>query len=280
MNSPLLINFCPTGMLPRKGDTPHVPVSPQEIIEEVHQACQLGITLVHLHARTNEGAPTWQPEVYQEIISGLRRHCPELVICASTSGREAASLEQRSAVIELRPDMCSLTLSSLNFPQGASVNAPETIQALANKMRAHGVRPELECFDLGMLNYGKYLLSKGIIEGPCYWNLIFGNIAGAQASLSDIAAMAQQVPAGSVVALGGIGRFQLRVNSIAIAAGLGVRVGLEDNLWLDSRRTRLATNLELLERVHRLREEHERPLWESREFGEHGFYNAERISRV
>jgi 3-keto-5-aminohexanoate cleavage enzyme len=280
MNPPLLINFCPTGMVPGKDDSAHVPVHPQEIIEQVHQANELGITIAHLHARDAAGAPTWKPDVYAEIFAGVRRHCPELVICASTSGRDVQDVERRGAVIELRPDMCSLTLGSLNFINQASLNAPQTIQALAAKMRAFGVHPELECFDLGMVNYGKFLLSKGILTGPGYWNLIFGNVASAQANVQEIAALTQAVPAGATVALGGIGRFQWRVNSVAVALGLGVRVGLEDNLWLDARRSRLATNLGLLERVHQLRELHERPLLTAREFGNGGYYNTERVPGI
>ena len=105
-----IINFCPTGMVPTKAHTPHVPVSPEEIIEEVHQADELGITIAHLHAREDDGSPSWKPERYAQIVEGVRKHCPELVICLSTSGRNFPEFDKRSAVIELEPDMCSLTL--------------------------------------------------------------------------------------------------------------------------------------------------------------------------
>ena len=110
-----VINFVPTGMVPTKEMTPNVPISPAEIIEQTHEAYEVGITIAHLHARDKDGVPTWKPEVYKEIFEGVRKHCPDLVICGSTSGRNFPEFEKRSAVIELKPDMCSLTLSSLNF---------------------------------------------------------------------------------------------------------------------------------------------------------------------
>jgi len=111
MTIPLIINFTPTGMIPRKEQTPHVPVSTDEIIEEVHKADELGITMVHLHARNNDGNPTYKADVYDKILSGLRKHCPDLVLCVSLSGRDFPEIEKRSEVLQLKPDMGSLTLS-------------------------------------------------------------------------------------------------------------------------------------------------------------------------
>lgn len=116
-----IINFCPTGMVPVKEQTPHVPLSPSEIIEQVHEAYEIGITIAHLHARDEQGAATYKKDIYQKIFAGVRKHCPGLIICGSSSGRNFNEFEKRSAVIELQPDMCSLTLSSLNFFQQASI---------------------------------------------------------------------------------------------------------------------------------------------------------------
>jgi 3-keto-5-aminohexanoate cleavage enzyme len=267
------INFCPTGMVPTKQATPHVPISPQEIIEEVHQAYEIGITIAHLHARDTDQSPTYRKSVYQEIFEGVRTHCPGLIICGSTSGRKDPEFEKRSEVIDLRPDMCSLTLSSLNFIKQASLNSPDMIHQLAQKMMDHGVVPELECFDLGMINYGQYLIQKGVITGPFYWNLLFGNIAGFQANLLHISTAIQQLPGDHVVALGGLGDYQLSVNAIAVACGYGVRTGIEDNIWWDRKRTRLCTNIELLNRIHDLIEFHQNELYLSTELGNLGFYN-------
>ncbi|MBF2053261.1 MAG: 3-keto-5-aminohexanoate cleavage protein [Candidatus Sericytochromatia bacterium] len=258
-DSEIIINFCPTGMIPTREMNPHVPISPQEIIEQTHEAYELGITVAHLHARLPDQSPTHEPEIYAEMMQGLHRHCPDLILCLSTSGRNVPEFEKRSAVIELYPDMCSLTLSSLNFAQGASLNSPDMIQRLLAKMLGYGVTPELECFDLGMINYGKYLIQKYELPSDrIYWNLLFGNIFGAQTQLSQMGAMLDQIPPAHWLSVGGLGDYQLQAHAIAIASGRGVRVGLEDNLWLDRQRSRPASNLALLQRVHQLLEIHEK----------------------
>jgi uncharacterized protein (DUF849 family) len=272
----LIINFTPTGMVPMKNVTPHVPVSPAEIIEEVHAGYELGITVAHLHARRPDGAPAFERDIYAEIFDGVRRHCPELVICASLSGRTFPAFEQRSEVLELRPDMASLTLGSMNFAREASVNSPEMIASLIEKMDRFGVRPELECFDGGMINYARYLITKSLLRPPFYFNILVGNIATAQDDLLQTGLLIRQLPEGSYWALAGIGAAQLRANTLAIIEGGGVRVGLEDNIWFDAHRTRLATNLDLLRRVHDLAAVFERPVMKPAVFGALGFYNSTR----
>jgi 3-keto-5-aminohexanoate cleavage enzyme len=248
----IVINFCPTGMVPQKSQTPFVPISPQEIIEQTHEAYEIGITIAHLHAREEDGMPTFKKGINQEIFEGVRKHCPDLILCGSSSGRNFPEFEKRSEVIELKPDMCSLTLSSLNFLRQASVNSPDMIIQLAEKMNEYGVIPELECFDLGMINYGNYLIKKEVLKGPFYWNLLFGNIAGFQANASHIGLAIQEINPNHTIVLAGLGDSQLAVNSIAIALGYGVRVGLEDNLYWDMEKKKLATNLDLLKRIHEL----------------------------
>jgi 3-keto-5-aminohexanoate cleavage enzyme len=262
-----IINFCPTGMIPTKLINKNTPILTNEIIEQTHEAFELGITSVHLHARLENEKPTFEKRVYQKIIEGVRKHCPKLIICCSTSGRDFPSIEQRSEVIELYPDMCSLTLSSMNFINTASVNKPDIIEALLDKMIDFGVNPELECFDLGMINYGKYLLKKKQIDTPSYWNLIFGNIAGIQPTYSQIGAALSEMPQGHFISLGGIGEYQLMTNSLAVASGLGVRVGLEDNIWYDKNKTIKASNIMLLKRIHQLIEINQKELMSSTELG-------------
>ena len=272
----IVINFCPTGMVPTKEMTPNVPISPSEIIEQTHEAYELGITIAHLHAREKDGIPTWKPEVYKNIFEGVRKHCPDLIICGSTSGRNFPEFEKRSAVIELKPDMCSLTLSSLNFIRQASVNDPGMIVKLVQKMTEYGVVPELECFDLGMINYGRYLIDKKYIEGPFYWNLIFGNIAGFQASFNQIGIALNDIPKDHFVSLAGLGADQLPVNSTAISMGYGARIGIEDNIWWDEKRSRHVSNIELIKRSHELIEINQKTFFNPKEFGELGFYNRKR----
>jgi uncharacterized protein (DUF849 family) len=263
MSMDLLINFTPTGMIPTKAINPHVPITIAEIVDNVHQAVEIGITMVHLHARDEiTGNPTYKPEVYGRIIEGIRSFSKELVICVSLSGRGIKEFEHRAAPLQLegnlKPDMGSLTLSSLNFNNMESVNSPEMIQKLALTMKTNGILAELEAFDAGMVNYAKYLEKKELLEPPHYFNLLLGNIACAQADLLHAGIMIRDLPAQSVWSLAGIGNSQLMINSIAIACGGGVRIGLEDNIWFDSGRKRLATNQDLLRRIHDLANANER----------------------
>ncbi|BFP43397.1 3-keto-5-aminohexanoate cleavage protein [Flavobacteriaceae bacterium GF1] len=253
----LIINFTPTGMIPTKEMTPHVPVAINEIVEDVLRASELGITMVHLHARDKKsGEPTYKKEVYATIIEGIRSHAPELVICVSLSGRNFSELQQRADPLyltgNLKPDMGSLTLSSLNFNRVASMNSPKMIQDLARIMKERKIIPELEVFDSGMINYAKYLETKGLIQPPHYFNLLFGNIACAQSDLLHAGVLLNDLPKNSLWSIAGIGKTQLPMNAIAVAMGGGVRVGLEDNIWWDDQRTHLATNYDLLKRIHDL----------------------------
>jgi len=259
----LIINFTPTGMIPTKEMTPHVPITVQEIVEDIHEAVDIGITMVHLHARDEKtGEPAYKAEVYGDIIAGIRKFCDDLVVCVSLSGRTFKEFEKRAAPLELtgdvKPDMGSLTLSSVNFNREASVSSPEMIQQLAEAMKLRGILPELEAFDIGMVNYAKYLEKRGLLEPPHYFNLILGNVACAQADLLHAGVMIRDLPPGSFWSLGGVGDCQLMVNSIAVAAGGGVRVGIEDDIWYDPARTKLARNADLVRRMHRLAEANER----------------------
>ena len=259
----LIVNFTPTGMIPTKEMTPHVPTTVAEIVEDVHRAVEIGITMVHLHARDEAtGEPTYKAETYGKIIAGVRSFSKDLIICVSLSGRNFKEFEQRAEPLQLdgdlKPDMGSLTLSSLNFNRIESMNSPEMIQALAKEMKSRGISPELEAFDAGMINYAKYLERKDILQPPHYFNLLLGNIACAQADLLHAGIMIRDLPENSLWSLAGIGNAQLMMNSIAIAAGGGVRIGLEDNIWYNPERTRLATNSDLLHRIHTLAKANER----------------------
>lgn len=266
----LIINFSPTGMIPSKEMTPYVPVSVQEIIEDVHQAIEVGITMVHLHARDEQtGEPTYKAKIYEKIISEIRKFSKDLIIAVSLSGRNFREFEKRAEPLKLegdvKPDMGSLTLSSVNFNKEASVNTPDMIQALVNEMLSRSIMPELEAFDAGMINYAKYLEKRGLLKPPHYFNLLLGNIACAQADLLHAGMMIRDLPPDSYWSLAGIGDFQLMMNSVAIAAGGGVRLGLEDNIWYDLARTRLARNVDLIRRIHRLAEDNERKIMAPKE---------------
>lgn len=267
----LIVNFTPTGMIPTKEMTPHVPISMQEIVENVHEAVEIGVTIVHLHARDElSGQPTYRADAYEEIIAGVRKFSADLVISVSLSGRTFTEFAQRAEPLRLegnvKPDMGSLTLSSVNFNREASVSSPDMIQQLAGEMKRVGVLPELEAFDTGMVNYAKYLEHRGLLEPPHYFNLLMGNVACAQADLLHAGVLIRDLPPNSFWSLAGIGDHQLMMNSVAIAAGGGVRVGIEDHIWYDRARTKLASNADLLRRIHRLAESNERPVMTPGEF--------------
>ncbi|MFC2084648.1 3-keto-5-aminohexanoate cleavage protein [Bacteroidota bacterium] len=262
-NNDLIINFTPTGMIPTKEINPYTPISPNEIIEEVHRAYDIGITILHLHARDPEsGKPTYKKEIYGELIRGIRKYCPRLIICVSLSGRNFPEFEKRSEPLqlegELKPDMGSLTLSSLNFPISASINSPDILQALTEEMKKRNIKPELEAFDSGMINYSKYLIKKGLVTPPYYYNIILGNISNTQANLLYSGAAINDLPDNSYWSFGGIGSDQLVMNTFAIATLGGIRIGLEDNIWFDKKRTKPAKNTDLIERILLLAEIFER----------------------
>jgi len=143
-------------------------------------------------------------------------------------------------------------------------------------MNESGVKPELECFDSGMVNYSKYLINKGLVKAPYYYNILFGNIANAQADLAYAGLIIKDLPDNSYWALAGIGAEQLKMNTWAISSGGGVRVGLEDNIWYDQNKKKLANNIDLIKRIHTLAGIFEREIMKPREFGELGFYNSSR----
>ena len=261
----LILNFTPTGMIPTKKDNPFVPITPDEIVQDVKRAYNLGISMVHLHARDPQTQkPTYKKDIYARIISGIREFASDLTLCVSTSGRTYNEFEKRSDVLQLKgdlkPDMGSLTLSSLNFNKQASVNEPEMIQSLAKAMQDKGIKAEAEAFDVGMLNYLKYLIKKQLITPPYYVNLILGNIACAQPDLLHAGMLVNDLPSQSYCSMGAVGSSQLSVNSMAVSMGFGVRIGLEDNIWYDKERTRPATNMDLLERVHLIAQANERQI--------------------
>ena len=276
MNGKKIINFTPTGTQPTKQNS-NAPFSPTEIVEEVHFAFELGITLVHLHARDESFLNTWRVDVYKDIIDGVRKHCPGLPICVSLTGRHFPEFEKRSAVIELMPDMASLTMSSLNFPNSASINEPDIIIKLIEKMDEYSVVPEIECFDSGMLNYTNYLIKKNILKGPHYINVILGNLYNGQSDLSTVASILVNKPKDSIMCFGGIGKDQIKANMLGLLYADGIRIGLEDNLYYKDKT--LATNAKLLQRIKRIMDNLDLEVMSSKEFVSLGYANKINSSR-
>jgi uncharacterized protein (DUF849 family) len=251
--APLIVNAALTGMVAQRERFPAVPLSTAEIADDAQRCYEAGATIVHLHARDAQGRPDWRRAAYAELIPEVRRRCPGIVVCATTSGRDVAALDMRADVLLLdgdaRPDMASLTLGSLNFHTGPSVNAIATIEDLATRMAAAGIVPELEIFDLGMAQLAHRLLAHGLLAAPLYANLMLGFPNSAAADARARVALVDALPAGATWAAAGLGAYQAPANALAVAIGGHVRTGLEDNPWLDAAGTRLATNAELVERA-------------------------------
>lgn len=250
---PLIINLAPTGMVPTRAQSPHLPLTPEAIAADCARCAALGAGMFHLHARDAEGNATMDAGRVRETILAVREKIPGAVIVATTSGRRTSDPQQRALALTLegaaKPDMASLTLGSMNFAAEASVNAPATIEYLAAAMKERGIRPELEIFDTGMANFARRLIDKGLIAPPFYFNILLGNPATAQSRLLHLGAIVADLPPESIWAVAGIGRYQTQANLLGIAMGDGVRVGLEDNLWFDDERTLPASNPLLVERV-------------------------------
>jgi uncharacterized protein (DUF849 family) len=162
----------------------------------------------------------------------------------------------------------------MNFSREASINTPETVGRLAREMLARGIAPELEVFDTGMANYARFLAARGLIQPPFYFNLILGNAASAQADPLSLGTLLAMLLQPALWAAGGIGRAQASAHALALAAGGGVRTGLEDNLFLDRARTTPATNLQLVRRAHDLAAALERPVMTPAEFRQHMHLHA------
>lgn len=261
--TPVIINAAVTGMVPLKSETPHVPISENEIVRDAIACHRAGAAIIHLHVRDIDGNPCYKAEKYGRIIRRIREEC-DVILSASTSARVFKEFEKRSEVLLLegieKPEMASLTTGSFNFPKQASVNPPEMIFRLAETMLARGIKPEIEIFDSGMLHYVKYLDSKMKFPRPFYFNLLFGSLGGIPGRLEDMAYLVMNLPQESVWSAAGIGVFQLPVNTMALVAGGGVRVGLEDNIYYDYDKRRLASNGQLVERIARIARELQRDI--------------------
>lgn len=245
----LIIKLAPTGMIPTKDDTPYVPVTPDEIVRDVYTTYKLGVSVVHVHARDEKGTPTHKKECFEEIFFGIREKCPDIIICATTSGRVTPQVEHRSEVLGLNPEMASLTVGSMNFPQYPSVNSPETIRRLATLMRDKGILPELEIFEAGFINTAKYLKVKGFLKSPLHFNLLLGSLGSIPANLRDLVYLVESLPSGSTWSATGIGRFQTQINVAAMLMGGHVRVGIEDSIFYNYPQKELATNERLVRRI-------------------------------
>lgn len=250
MSEPVIITVAITGALPRKKDSPAVPVTPAEQIESTHEAFEAGASLVHIHVRGEDESPSSEPELFARVQEGVRKHCPGMIVQFSTGGR-GRDQAARASMLYLRPDMASLATGSVNFPTNIYENPPDFVAGLASSMLEYDIKPEIEVFDLAMLYNAANLAQKGLIKGPLHVQFVLGiaNALPARRSVFDFlrSELKEILPDATWVAAG-TGRFQWEVNKWCLEAGGHVRTGLEDNLKFDP--SRLATsNAELVRKV-------------------------------
>ena len=254
MTDQVIINAAITGAVLKKSDTPFLPVSASEIIDCAQRVRDAGAAIVHLHARQLDQSPSYDPEAYREIVERIRE-LTDLVVCVSLSGRYVPDVGRRAAALASQPDLASLTLGSMNFMTQPSVNAPDTIRELAARIYAAGAIPELEVFDTGFAHIAAYLARKDVLRPPHYINIILGSLGTAPLDLIGLGHIVSLLPEGSTWSVGGLGRFQMDANVLALAAGGHIRVGLEDNIYFDRHRRDLADNWRLVDRIARVARE-------------------------
>ena len=250
MTQPTIITTAITGSIPRKAQTPAVPVTPSEQIESTHEAFEAGSALVHIHVRNKDESPSSDPELFAQVQEGVKKHCPGMIIQFSTGGR-GRSQNERGRALSLRPDMGSLTTGSVNFANQIYENPPQLVEDLARSMLEFDVKPEIEVFDLAMLYNARDLADRGLLKRPLQVQFVLGipNALPARKHVLELllAELNDSMPDATWGAAG-IGRHQLEVNRWALEFGGHLRTGLEDNIKFD--RERLAkSNAELVARL-------------------------------
>jgi len=249
----LIITVAPTGSVPRKKDTPYVPVAPDEIAETAYLCEQEGASIIHVHCRDENENPTSDYAVFKETVDKIRKRT-HLIIMVSTSGIAGKSDEERAQPLKTYPEMASLTTGSLNFagrkPSMVYVNTWETITFLARKMLEANVKPEIEAFDVGFISQGIKLIEQGLIKEPAHFQLVMGVDGGVPASPENLIHMCNQLPCNATFVVAGMAKWQLPMITMAILMGGHVRVGLEDNIYLA--KGKLARNEELVTRARLL----------------------------
>ncbi len=250
MASPCIITVAITGAVPTKQDNPAVPVVPQEQIESTHEAFEAGASLVHIHVRNEDQSSGSDPQKFAEIQRGVAKHCPGMIIQFSTGGRGRA-LEQRGAMLSLKPDMASLATGSVNFPSSVYENPPDFVKDLAAAMLRYGIKPEVEIFDAAMLYSAAALVQENLLAEPVHVQFVLGipNALPARRKLLEfmISELHEVLP-GATWTAAGIGRYQFEVNQWCLELGGHCRTGLEDNIRYDRHRL-AASNAELVEKI-------------------------------
>jgi 3-keto-5-aminohexanoate cleavage enzyme len=255
---PLMITAAICGAEVTREQTPHVPYTPQELAEEAVRCYEAGATMVHLHVRLDDGTPSQSAALFADTAARIRAKCP-ILIQFSTGGAVGMGVDERAEAIALRPDMATLTTGSVNFGDDIFANAVPMIRQIAQRLRQFGVRPEIECFDSGMVDTALRLAREGLIDLPAHFNFVLGMPGGMGGTERHLDFVRSWLPQGCTWSVAGIGRFEMPLAAHAIAHGGHVRVGLEDNIFL-RKGVLAAGSYELVAAVAALAREAGRPL--------------------
>ncbi len=252
----VIITAAITGSRTPKEKSPYIPITPQEIADSAIDAVNAGAAIVHIHVRdlqTKLG--TQDAQLYREVLDKIYSKVNP-VVCLTTSGIPGKNLgyEERFIPLQFKPELASFDAGSINVNDGVFLNPPDFLKQLALKMKEAGVKPELEVFDTGMIEYCKYLMNEGFLERPLHFQFVLGVRGGAAASAKTLLHMVELIPEDSTWSVIGIGKGQLPMVMMGLVLGGHVRVGLEDNIYYS--KGRLAkSNAELVERVVRIAKE-------------------------
>ncbi len=254
----LIITAALTGAEVTREQQPALPITPEEIGIAAAECAQAGASIVHVHARNADGTPTQSREVYQKIIAEVKKHS-NVIVQVSTGGAVGMTPQERLAPVTLKPEMATLSMGTVNFGGDVFMNHPVDMEVFAEAMRAHGVKPELEIFDSGMLTTATRWLKKGLMVGPLHFDFVLGIPGGMAGTPEALMYLKSQLPEGSTWTVAGIGAAQLPLGTLAILLGGHVRVGFEDNVFY--RKGELAvSNAQLIARIARISLELDRPV--------------------
>jgi uncharacterized protein (DUF849 family) len=270
VNTEVFITCAVTGVGATTDRSELVPVTPVEIADAALEAARAGAAIVHIHVREpSTGGPSRDPALYREVVERIRASDVDVVLNLTAGmggdlvlggvdsplppnleGTDMAGATERlEHVAELRPEICTLDCGTMNFAEGDYVmtNTPSMLREMARQIRELGVRPEIEVFDTGHLVFAKQLIEEGLVDEPAMLQLCMGIPYGAPDDPGTLLALVNQLPADCVFSAFAIGRAQLPYVALAPIVGGNVRVGLEDNIWLE--RGVKATNGQLVERA-------------------------------
>jgi len=251
MDNKLIITCAVTGAETTKAMQPALPVTPEEIAQSGFEAYEAGASVLHLHVRHEDGTPTQDVAVFQKAIALIRAKC-DIVIETTTGGAAWMTPEERLQPVTLKPEMASLDCGTVNFGDEYIVNTLPIMRQFANAMRDNGVRPTLECFDLGHVYASHILIKEGLLEAPYHYGLVLNVPGAARYEVDVLEFLVRKLPQGAHwTAMGIGGKANLDCLYAAIALGGNIRVGFEDNIYYS--KGRLAkSNAELVERAARI----------------------------